>query len=102
MSGFPQPSYVGPPVIPGTYYPNYVITNAAGGAALVLGQLHFYPVMVWQGHTYISESIWVTTGATAALGHFAIYADNGAGAPGNLVLDAGTASMTGSAANAPV
>ena len=89
--GTPFSWHPGIPPIPNFWYPNYVITTAAGGSSLTTGQMHFYPVMVSVPHAYQNIGVWVTTAGTSAILRFGIYADTGLGVPGALVYDAGAA-----------
>ena len=91
------PPYVFAPYVSGSWYPNYCL--ALGTATPTTGKIYAYPILVTRLHTFTKLGNWVTAGGTSSVLRFGIYADNGSGAPGNLVLDAGTATaVTGAAA----
>ncbi len=79
-----------PAFIPGSYYPNYALTQQAGSVATV-GQMTAYPIVVPTAHTFTNIAAFISTAGVAAAGRVGIYADNGAGAPGNLIYDNGAA-----------
>jgi hypothetical protein len=81
-----------PAFIPGSYYPNYALTQQAGSVATV-GQMTAYPIVIPTAHTFTNIAAFISTAGVAATGRVGIYADNGSGAPGALVYDNGVWNM---------
>lgn len=55
----------------------------------VISTLYAYPIYIASTTTVSTINIGVTTGQTGGAAHVGIYADNGAGYPGDLVYDSG-------------
>lgn len=80
-------------LIPGSWYP--ADASNVIGLLLVQGQIYATPVSFNPGHVFQAIGALVNTAGTAgAVARFGIYADNGAGAPGQLVTDFGTVVTT--------
>ena len=66
--GTPFSWHPGIPPIPNFWYPNNVITTAAGGSSLTTGQMHFYPVMVSVPHAYQNIGVWAAVAQQQRVG----------------------------------
>lgn len=77
----------------------YGVPDGATLAAFltVTGTQYAYPVYIPNAVTVASLNLSVTTGQTGGAGHIGIYADNGAGYPGALVVDSGALAATSTA-----
>lgn len=75
------------PWVPGRYYGN-TAGNTPTGVLAVTGTFYAYPLYI-PATTIKSVSVGVQLGQTGGNCRAALYADNGAGYPGNLVVDFG-------------
>jgi hypothetical protein len=74
----------------GGYYGPLAVGNAGSSAAPAVGTAHLTPIFISQEQAFDRIACWLVTDA-AATGRtrLGIYADNGLGAPGALVVDGG-------------
>lgn len=87
--GIPGFSYAAGQAYPDVGYFGGNTINPANG--IVTGA----PFMVGEAHTFTAISCVISTaGTTGAVVRMGVYADNGAGKPGSLITDAGTAAAT--------
>lgn len=83
------------------WYPLY--TGASGSTIVVQGHLYAVPFYVGTSHRFTAIGAFITTGGSAgATAELGIYADNGEGYPGALVLDAGSVAVVSTGAAAEI
>ena len=83
------------------WYPLY--TGATGSTIVVQGHLYAVPFYVGTSHQFTAIGAFITTGGSAgATAELGIYADNGKGYPGALVLDAGSVAVVSTGATAEI
>jgi hypothetical protein len=83
------------PFIAGHWYPGATLNNADTAGARANGSFLASPVLVGVAHTFVGIGAGINTaGSAGALVRLGLYADNGSGAPGALIVDAGTVAAT--------
>lgn len=90
--------YVGQRFVTGLYYTAPGVRGAAALTVFTKDKAAFIPFYVTETATFDRMGISVSTGQASTNGRLAIYADDGHGQPGALVLDAGTVVTTATAA----
>ncbi len=89
-----QPSTTQSPSGRSLWYPNYALSPVEGGSAAPTGQIYAYALPVPSTMLFTAIGVYISTaGDSTAEGRAGIYADNGLGFPGALILDAGSKSL---------
>lgn len=83
-------SYMGGglPIVAGRFY-GAPLGTTLEAVLTVTATLYAYPIYIPNATTLKTFNIGVTTGQTGGAAHYGIYADNGAGYPGALVVETG-------------